>query len=173
MAGVDAAVWVAIAGVAVAAAGAGVTAYAASEQAAAQEDAAKFNEKTAENQALAARYAAQVEAENRREQYRRAKASQTARIGGSGVVGTEGSPLLVQLDAAEQAELDLQRVKYAGETGARSYESEAVIQGFTGRTARRQGQIRAGTSLLQGVGNVAQVYGQYNRTSATVDNGAY
>jgi hypothetical protein len=153
--------WVAIIGAAAAVAGAGVGAYAASEQAATARDTAKFNERVAENEALASRYAAQVEAENRRTQYRRILASQRARIGGSGVAGSEGSPLLVQLASEEQAELDLERVKYAGETRARVSESEGILQGFYGSRAMKAGAFRAGTSLLEGTGQAANIYGTY------------
>jgi hypothetical protein len=159
--------WVAIIGAAAAVAGAGVGAYAASEQAATQRDVAKFNQDVAENEALARRYSAQVEAENKRTQYKRILAAQRSRIGASGVAGSEGSPLLVQLASEEQAELDLERIKYAGETGARMSESEGVLQGYYGRRARQAGYVGVGTSLLEGTSNVANIYGRSQARKTT------
>jgi hypothetical protein len=149
--------------------GAGVSAYGVSESAGAQQDAAKFNAKVADNQALASRYSAQVETENRRTAFRRAQAAQRSRIGGSGVVGDEGSALLVQMDAAEQAEVDLQRVKYAGDIQAAIPESEARFQGFLGRRAGPAGQLRTGSTLLSGIGSAAGSYGRMPSSTAPLD----
>src|SRR3990167_5430894 len=82
-----------------------VSAYAAYQSGQQQAKALDYQAKVARNQATAAQQAAQVAAENARERNRRVLASQRARIGASGVIGSEGSPLLVQLESAEQAAL--------------------------------------------------------------------
>ena len=133
---------------------------AASEQAHTQSEVAKYQTKVSENEALSAVYASQVEASNRREMYRRQMAAQRARIGASGVTSDEGSPLLVQMDAAEQATLDLERVKYAGDTRAALPISQARISGYLGRQAITAGQLRAGTSLLSGLSDAYKAWPQ-------------
>ena len=87
-------------------------------------------------------------------------AATRARIGGSGVLPGEGSPLLVQMEQAEQARLDEANIRYAGEVGAQANESEAILQGFVGKRAMRQGYIGAGASLLQGASTALSGYGR-------------
>src|SRR5882672_5890633 len=94
------------------------SAYAAYAQSQAQAQAADYQRKVAKNQAQAAKQAADIAAENARTQHQRIMAAQRARIGASGILGTEGSPLLVQMESAEQAALDEARIRYAGETQA-------------------------------------------------------
>jgi hypothetical protein len=134
--------------------------YSASEQAAA---ANRYNAKVAKNQAINAENAAGVEIANRREVYRRQMAAQRAAIGASGIEPDEGSPLLVQMDSAEQAALDLARVKYAGDVRSTVYQSEAKLQKFYAKSNVRQGYISAGASLMQGA---ASVYGIYAKNHA-------
>src|SRR3990167_3178260 len=81
-------------------------------------------------QATAAQQAAQVAAENARERNRRVLASQRARIGASGVIGSEGSSLLVQLESAEQAALEEARIRYGGEVQATGLESAERLRRF-------------------------------------------
>ena len=149
------AAWV---GVAIALVGAGLSAYSASQAASAQAEAASYNRKVALNQAEAAKNAAAIEQSLRAEKYRRALASQRALIGASGISPGEGSPLLVQMDAAEQAALDLARVAYRGRIGSMNYQAEAQLQSFVGRQAIRAGNLKAGASLLSGVGSAATAY---------------
>lgn len=153
--------WV-IAGVVVAVVAAAASAYTAYEQGQQQQKIANFNAKVAENSATAQRQAAAVEAENLRDKQRLIMASQRAGIGASGILGSEGTPLLVQTDSAEKAALNEARVRYSGEVNARTQESEAIIQGYIGKQAARQGNIQAGVSLLQGASTAAAGYGKYS-----------
>lgn len=150
---------------------AAVTAYAAHEQSQQQQAIAKFNQKVAENAATAQRNAAQIAAENERDRNRAILAAQRAGIGASGVLGSEGTPLLVQVDSAEKAALNEARIKYSGEVGARQYESEKIIQGYYGRIARTNeqiGYVRAGASLLSGAANAYA-----GRTTTTSGDAGY
>ena len=142
--------WV-IAGVVVAVLAAAVSAYASYEQGQTAQATAKFNKKQAENAALAQRQAAQIEAENKREEGRRFAAIARANIGGAGVMPTEGTPLLVELENAEKIKLNEARILYAGEVGAQQFQNEAAITSFIGRRQARTSYIQAGASLLSGV----------------------
>src|SRR3990167_4052491 len=113
-----------------------VSAYAAYQSGQQQAKALDYQAKVARNQATAAQQAAQVAAENARERNRRVLASQRARIGASGVIGSEGRSLPVQLESAEQAGLG----------------------GCEGGASRRAGPLGAGASLLQGAGTVYGIY---------------
>lgn len=138
--------------------GAIVTAYVAYEASQAQAAQAEYQQKVAKNEATARRDAASIEAENLRDRQRAVMAAQRAGIGASGVLPSEGTPLLVQTDSAEKAALNEARVRYSGEVGARFAESEAILEGYKARTARRMGYINAGASLLRGAGSAASSY---------------
>jgi len=153
----------AIAGAIAAIIGSAVSAYGAYSQSQAQAAAARYNAKLAENQSINAQNQAQVEIERRRDLYRRQKGAQLAAMGGSGIELGEGSPLLLETDSAEQAALDLARVKYEGDIKSTSYQSEVNIQKFAARSATRQGYISAGASLLSGAGSAAGMYGRSQR----------
>lgn len=147
--------YVAIAATVVAALASAYATYSASQ---AQAQANQYNAKLAKNQSINAANAAKVEADNRRELYQRQMAAQRAAIGAAGVEPGEGSPLLVQVDSAEQAALDLARVRYAGQVQSTAYQSEENVQKFYARSNRQQGYIGAGASLLGGASSAASIY---------------
>lgn len=151
--------WVA-AGVIVAAVGVAISAAAAVNQAQQAERTASFNKKVAENAALAARQAAEANAASRKEVLRRVLAQQRANLGGSGVADTTGSPLLVQIDSARQAELERLRVLHGGEQRALAFETQANVAQWGGRQAAAAAYTQAGTSLLSGVSQGLITYGQ-------------
>jgi hypothetical protein len=165
--GVETATILAYAAVAAAAVGTAVGAYSAYAQGEAQADAAKMNKKIAEQNAAAARDAANAEADNRRRRYDKILASQRARYGASGVIANEGTPLLVQLESEDEAALDVARTRYAGMIGAQGYQQEARIAQLQGTQARRAGRIAAGTSLLQGLSATASAYSKLPKSPGT------
>jgi len=144
--------------------GAIVSAYAMYQQGQAAAAAQDYQAKIARNQAIAARQAAEVAAENARERHQRVLAAQRARLGAAGVMSTEGSPLIVQMESAEQAALEEARIRYAGQVQAGGYESQAILSGYQARSARAAGYLGAGASLLTGLG---AAYGQYARRGPT------
>ena len=163
--GAEAPAIIAAVGAAAAVAGAGVTAYAAHAQGQAQEEAADFNAKVAKNNAIAAEQAAAIEAEQKREHYRRLMGTQRARQGASGVEISSGSPLLVQLDQAEQAALALSTTQYGGGVRAQGFNAEAELEGFSGSQAARAGTLTAGASILTGVSSAAGAYSRRRPSS--------
>src|SRR3989304_4722309 len=102
-----------------------------------------YQAKIARNQAIAARQAAAVAAENARERHQRVLAAQRARLGAAGVMSTEGSPLIVQMESAEQAALEEARIRYAGQVQAGGYEAPAILSGYHARSAPAGGELAA------------------------------
>jgi hypothetical protein len=147
-----------IAVVAVAVAGAAVSAYAAYESGQQQAAAARYNRKVAQNQATSAQDQGELAAERERERNRRLLASQRAAYGASGVITTEGSPLLVQMDSAREAVRSEQLLRYNADLAETGFRSQATLQGFYARSAERAGAIGAGASLLSGLANVGMAY---------------
>ncbi len=150
----------AVAAIAVAVIAALGSAYAAYSQGQAQSNAAKYNAKVDRNNATNAQNAAAIEAQVRGEHYRRQQAAQRAAIGASGVQADEGSPLLAEIDSAEQASLDIARVKYAGAVRSSNYGAEQNLQKYYAKAYQQQGYLGAGTSLLSGAASgAAGAYG--------------
>ena len=139
----------------VAAIASATTAYAASEQQAAAQ---RYQAKVAKNQAINARNLAAAEANRRRDLYARQQSAQRAAMGTSGIIQEEGSSLLVQMDAAEQAALDIANVRYQGEVQSTQFEAERRLHKFQAKSAERMGYVQAGASLLKGA---AGAYGAY------------
>lgn len=147
---------IAVAAIAVVAAAA--SAYAAYSSSEAQARAIDYQKKQQRINAKQAQDAAQAAADIAHERHQRVLASQRAALGASGVTTTEGSALLVQMDAAEQAALEEGRIRAAGQTAATGLENQAKLFAYNARETRRAGYIAAGTSLL---GGTAKAYGAY------------
>ena len=162
--------YVAAAGLVVAIVGLAIGAYGIYSSEQAKAEAASYNKKVARNQAQASRDAARVAGEIRQREIQRILGSQQARLGASGVIPSEGSPLIVQMESASQGELDLARIRYQGETQGRGYESAAILQGFYSKQARTAGQVGAGSSLLTGVGQAGSSYA-YSQRRSTYNSG--
>ena len=150
-----AAVYVAIAS---AVATAAASAYAQYQAGQSQANVLKYQATLAANQATAARQAAEVREKQDRERTDRIRATARARAAASGVISTEGSPLMVMLENARQAEYEAQLIRYGGEVQSQFATSEARLRMFQGAEARRTGAIGAGTTLLAGVSNAGGAY---------------
>ena len=107
-------------------------------------------DKTAEFNADQVREAANIKAEQIKEESRRILATQRARYGASGVT-MEGSPLLVQLESARNAKLDEMMVRYSGEKQAR-------IMDWEGKQAKTASYWKAGNSILTGASGMMNQY---------------
>ena len=185
--------WViAVVGIAVTVAAAATSAYAsyesAQQQAAAQKATGKYNAQLAENQAqqarneaLNAKYAAEVQAKQREDHTRRVLASQRVAAGASGIT-TEGSPLAVMMDQASQGAYEAALIRYGGETQQAGYLNQGNVfdtQGafarfssdFSASAAEEAGAYRAGTTLLSGVGSAASQYATYARSQPSSTRG--
>jgi hypothetical protein len=157
--GLEPAVIIAIVGASAAVAGTAVATYAAYQQGQQAQAAGKYNAKVAENQALAARQAAGLRADDLRARARAIESTNVARAAGGGILPTAGSPLFVMADNAMQAELDAQRVQYGGEVEAVGFQSQARLARFGARRASEAGMFRAGSTLLSGAATAASFYG--------------
>lgn len=144
-------------------------AYEAGQQAEAQ---AKYQSKIARNQAQAAKNAAEVAEQNRRERDRRIMAEQRALVGGSGL-STEGAPLLVMLDSAKEAELDAIRLRYGGSLQSGGFLDQAKLFQFQGRQAAQAGTTQAGTTLITGATSAVGTYGRATRPAPTTPTYSY
>jgi len=85
-------------------------------------------------------------------------ASIRAGFASSGVATTEGTPLLVLMESAEESAKDELRIRRGGEQAAWGLLQEANIQRLKGQSAAQQGALAAGASLLGGAARVAKVY---------------
>jgi hypothetical protein len=159
-----------IVGAVAAVAAAGVGAYAASEQASAQDAAARYNRQVALNEMEAKKNAAALEARRVREEAELLKSRQRAIVGSSGFEES-GSMLDAMITTAQLAERDAQIVQYTGQVNAASEAARAGLFGYQAKVARRAGAIGAGSSLLTGVSNVAQIYAQPRVSSASSGGG--
>ena len=169
MAGISAGVIAAYIAVAATVAAAAAGAYAAYASSQAQAQAADYQRKVSKNQAQAAKQAAEIGAENARVQHQRVLATQRNRLGATGVLPSEGSPLLVQMESAESAALDEARIRYSGEVQATGYRSNEILAGFEAKTARQLGYVGVGTSLL---GGATRAYSGYSGSTAGATSGA-
>lgn len=148
------------------------SAYAQYKAGQAQAKALQYQARQAENQAKAARDAAAVAEAQSRARTDRIRATARARAAASGVSSSEGSPLLVLMENARQAELEAQLIRYSGEVQGRFFESESKLFTFRGRQARRAANIGAGVTLLSGVSSAASIgSGSYSSQPAQPSGG--
>lgn len=116
---------------------------------------AQYNAQVAENQATADRQAAAQQETMQRRKSAQLLSAQQAAIGASGAT-VEGAPLLAMADAASQAELDAQTIRWQGEVGAARAQSQANLDRMQGDAALRAGYFGAASSLLTGVSRLAK-----------------
>ena len=128
---------------------AAVGALGAIQQARSSAAASEFNAQVADNNAITAEQNAAADERQQRRTASREAASSRARIGAAGV-SLEGSPLDVLEDQALEAELDALNLRYGGKLQASNYRSQAQLDRSRARSAKTQGFISAGTSLLNG-----------------------
>lgn len=127
-----------------------------------QSNMANYNAKVAENNALSAQYAAEHERQMFEDRYKRTVlAKQAPGYAISGVVGTAGTPLMVQAESYLEGLREEEAIKYSGQTAAAARRQEAIglryaaANYMTGAgSARVASYVGAGTSLLGGLGRV-------------------
>lgn len=151
-----------------AAAGSAYAAYRASE---AQSQQQQYASKVAKNQAAQAAYNAQINAENQRLHNRRVMGAQRAALGASGVMPSEGSPLLVQMDSVEQGMVEEQRLLYGGQVRSDALISESRYLKKQASQTRELGYVNAGTTLLGGTARAGAAY--YGSTSTSGKSTGY
>lgn len=113
----------------------------------------------AEYNAAVARQNAEIAREQTRRQIQQADREAYLRLGriraaqGKSGGAMEGSVLDILADTAAQNEIERQDIAYRGALGERGYLQSADLEQFEGRTAERQGYLRAGAELLGGGAN--------------------
>jgi len=98
---------------------------------------------------------AQQEEEDYRRRQRHLLAEQRAVLGGSGVLLSEGTPLLLAADAASEIEYQALKVRRGGAIQATRLEQEAQLRRMSGKSAEKSGFMRAGAGLLTGLGTLS------------------
>lgn len=130
---------------------AAIGALGAIQEARASSASSEFNAKIADNNALIAEQNAAADENKQRRSAGRQAATSRAAIGAAGVT-LEGSPLDVLEDQALEAELDALNIRYGGRLQASNFRSQAQLDRSAARSARTQGFLSAGSTLLQGAG---------------------
>lgn len=138
-------------------AGAAITAYGAIQQGQQANAQAQYQATIMQQQADRERAVAAVNEEAYRKQQSRLMASRRAILGGSGVEGGTGSPLMVSEDMASQSELQALTIRNGGEASSTRLNEQAALSRYQGETAESGGYFRAGASLLSGAGNAYSV----------------
>ena len=91
-----------------------------------------------------------------RRNIKRFRGSQRALLAKAGVRVEEGSPLLLQVETAAQAELDALTIRAGGDITAARLRQEAILQRMRGQSSRTAGFIGAGKSLLSAASRIAE-----------------
>lgn len=138
-------------------AGTAISAFGAVSQANAQKAAHQFNAQLAERDATVAVQQADAEATRLRREAERVEGSLIAGFGASGLT-VEHSALDVLADSAMQSQLDIETLKYRGNLKAMGYHDTAALERVAGETAVQQGQLRAASEILTGVGRAGASY---------------
>ena len=134
--------------------GTAVSVIGAIQGAGAASDAASYNAKVAENNAIAARQQAAANAEAQSRAARQRIGQMEANYGASGI-SMEGSALDILEQSARDAELDRLNIIYGGEVRARGYGAEADLQ--SSKANDTSGYWSAGGALLSGMAKAGQL----------------
>lgn len=117
---------------------------------------AAFQSRVLHQQAAFARQrAARQEAVFRRD-IKQFRGTQRVLLAKAGVRVAEGSPLLLQVETAAQAELEALTIRAGGDITAARLRQEAILQRMRGQSSRTAGFIGAGKSLLSGASSIAE-----------------
>ena len=136
--------------------GSGIAAMAARNAGLAAQNQANLQAELYNREATQKRQQSEADAELFRRRQSALQGSLRARVGGQGVT-FEGTPLMVAEDLASEGELQRLRILHGGIADESRLRFQGDLAGFQGAAARRQGNLRAGASLLKGAG---QLFGQ-------------
>lgn len=120
---------------------------------------ARYRATIDDNNALSAKYAAEHDRQMFEDRYKRTiLAKQAPGYAISGVVGTAGTPLMVQTESYLEGLREEEAIKYTGQTAAAAHRQAAIGERYAAANydisagrARMGGYISAGTSLMSGV----------------------
>lgn len=137
---------------------AGISAYASISAAQTQEKATKYNYKVQKQAADDAVMQGNIRAQEIRDRARKVAGTQAAGMAANGLDTTVGTPAAMLNETALYGELDALRTINNGQRQAWGLESQAEIELWQGRNAKRAGYYQAAGSLLSGA---TKAYGQY------------
>jgi hypothetical protein len=132
-------------------AGAGIKAYGQYRQGKEEQNMAEYNAAVERENAKYAVESAAYEENRRRDEINRMKSKMAAVIGASGTT-MEGSPLELMIETEFQGRLDIAAIRRTGSIQAARHRSQAELDIYYGKVAKRQWYYRAGSSLLMGGG---------------------
>jgi len=125
---------------------------------------AEYNRKVGENNAMAAEYAAEYEADIYDENVRRVLATQDTRFAHAGVVINTDSPLDVKIADVENATAERLAILYGGEVRAYAARTGAEAQGSAAENYRRQaGSAKTASYINAGVNLGKGGYSHYRK----------
>jgi hypothetical protein len=139
-------------------AGSAMSANAQQQAGEAEKKAYEFNAQLKDEEAKQIKAKAMWDETISRESSRERISKMIASYAKSGVVLDEGSTLLVMADSAEKAEKDALAIRWDGDVNYAQALNEANMMRFYGKNAAKAGQMQAGTTLLQGIGNAGMSY---------------
>lgn len=117
---------------------------------------AAFQSRVLHQQAAFERQRAAIQEAQFRRDAARLGGKQRALLAKAGVRVAEGSPLLLQVETAAQAELEALTIRAGGDITAARLRQEAILQRMRGQSSRTAGFIGVGKSLLSGASSIAE-----------------
>jgi hypothetical protein len=155
----------------IALAGAGASALGAYQQGQETQAADNYNAQVENIRATEAQQSSQAQAQIVDQQNAK-KMGAVASAFGAGGVDMSGSPLEVMSSLASTSELNRQLTLYQGKVAASSDTQQATLQTTEGQLAAGAGAVKAGTTLLTGVGTFLGPNGVNPRASGTSSAGS-
>ena len=143
-----------VASIAATAASAAIAARNARAQSKTQSAIAQANSESEKEKAAQLKTAGQEKQRQILEERRRILARNRAKYGKAGVT-MEGSPLLLQQEAAKNVTLDAAMANYNTQIGVREAEYGSELSLLKGKSARTTGRLRAGQALFSGATQIA------------------
>jgi len=138
-----------------------MTVHSQRKQAKAAEQAADFNAKVSENEAIREELESREERKRTRIAGKRALAKQQVKISSSGVTH-EGSPLLSMAETATNIELSVADQARASNMRAEGLRGNANMERFEGASKAAAHRTKAGASLLSGASRATSSIGSFN-----------
>lgn len=140
------------------------------QQGNAAKNAAEYNAKVAENNAIAARQQADYEERMTLQKRDRLLSAQRVATAASGL-DLEGSPLALMEDTAVEAELDALNIRRSGTVAEARSRSQAAADRMEGQARQQAGYMSAGASLLNGASKLAGMYVKHDAASGKAGAG--
>jgi hypothetical protein len=134
-----------------------LSAKSAADEGASQQSIAKFNATLKEQEATRREQAGALALSRRKKESEKLLSSQRAAFAKAGVRGDTGSPLLTQIDTAENLTLDALTEQFNIQTGVQQARAQAQLFRLQGKSAARAGKIGVGSAALQGGSALAQL----------------